>query len=242
MTESGLLTVASYNVWIHAARNTARQVQLLRRQGVQVAGIQEVSEGVADPAVLDGERIWRLSDFQRGDYPHGAFGKAIDVGGGEYGNLVLSDLPLLSVAVVGLPREKGVEDRSILRVEIEVAGQVVSFYTTHLAWDSVELRARQVEFLKAFIDEDPNALRVLTGDFNNGSGLAELDLFLDGYRIVNASPGGFRDTFRGPLDPWTQQRAIDNIIVSSGVEVVDWAVIDSALSDHNPIKATLQVG
>lgn len=242
MTQSGLLTVGSYNVWIHASRNTAQQVALLRRKGVQVAGIQEVSEGVVDPAVLDGERVWRVSDFQRGGYPHWAFGKAIDLGGGEYGNLVLSDLLILSWAVVGLPQEVGVEDRSILRVEVSVSGRLVSFYTTHLAWDSVELRVRQIEFLKNLMDEDANKYRVLTGDFNNGSGLGELDPFLDGYQIVNAPPRGVQDTFRGPLDPWSQQRVIDNIIVSPAVEIVDWAVIDSPLSDHNPIKATLRVG
>lgn len=33
MTGPGELTLGSYNVWIHAARNTAQQVALLRREG-----------------------------------------------------------------------------------------------------------------------------------------------------------------------------------------------------------------
>lgn len=102
--------------------------------------------------------------------------------------------------------------------------------------------AQRVESWKASMGKDADECRVLIPDFNSRAGVSELDPFLDGCQIVNALPREVRDTFRGPVDPPSQKRAIDNIIVSEGVEVIDWAVIDSALSDHNPIKATLRLG
>lgn len=236
------LVVASYNVWVMAPRNTAAQLELLWREGVEVAGLQEVSEGVADPHIDGGAVVNRLTAITGGPYEHVAFGRAITRGGGEYGNVVVSKLPFTGVETLDLPRAAGAEDRCAVRVEMQVAGRSLSFYTAHLAYESTELRVRQLEALRRVLDRDLNEYRVLTGDFNTDQTVAEFDLFLDGYRLVNGHEGDWRETFRADTNASMKHRMIDNIIVSRNIGVRSWEVVDSDLSDHSPVKATLVLG
>ncbi|WRS30805.1 endonuclease/exonuclease/phosphatase family protein [Actinomycetaceae bacterium MB13-C1-2] len=233
------LIVASYNVWVQAPQNTTAQLELLWAEGVEIAGLQEVSEGVSTPEVAGGSVVNRLSVIESGPFEHVAFGKAITYGGGQYGNAIISRRKFTGVETLNLPRAAAAEDRCALRADILLDSDAVSFYTAHLSFESTRLRTLQLQVLKRMMDEDPNEYRILTADFNTDQNLDELDLFRPDYQLVNGNEDDWRETFRGDMDSEMKHRMIDNIIVSKNIKVLDWDVVDSDLSDHSPLKAAL---
>ena len=75
---------------------------------------------------------------------HSYFVKTIDLEGkdhpfGEYGIMLLSRFPIIRAEAVLLPSEK-VEQRAYIRAEIDVDGDVLTFYNTHLSHEDKENR------------------------------------------------------------------------------------------------------
>lgn len=96
------------------------------------------------------------------------FTKAIDIGGGDYGDAVLSRLPILETRRFSLSVSPSVggELRSVALIKISKGGKVFYFASTHLDHLAIEeSRLIQVEELRKIVS-DLNAPIILAGDLN----------------------------------------------------------------------------
>jgi endonuclease/exonuclease/phosphatase family metal-dependent hydrolase len=226
-----------------------RLAQVLAAADADVICLQEVdrhfgprSEDV-DQALL----LARALDMQL------AWGPAIDEprpGGrsrGEYGNALLSRLPILISDVHRLPGRG--EPRSALRTMIELDGATLWVTATHLSRSGSD-RTAQVAAL-ADLHTGPMEAGVIVGDFNTGPDAAELaalrERFTDAWELANerGDRAGWRfwqqeqgntHPARGP------HRRIDQAWVTPGITVTAAQVLDGAgASDHLPLLIDLQV-
>ncbi|HEV7870096.1 MAG TPA: endonuclease/exonuclease/phosphatase family protein [Modestobacter sp.] len=166
----------------------------------------------------------------------------------QYGNALLSRLPILASDVHPLPGAG--EARSALRTRVELAGGALWVTTTHLSNASAADRAAQAAAVAA-LHTDPSRTGVLVGDLNTGADAAELGVlrerFTDAWQLASARSDQAR-TFslrrhQGLTHPARRPRVrIDQVWVSPGVAVADARVLDgSATSDHHPLLVDLEI-
>jgi endonuclease/exonuclease/phosphatase family metal-dependent hydrolase len=229
----------------------ARLAKVLAAADADVICLQEVdrhfgdrSEGV-DQALL----LSRALDMQL------AWGPAIDEprpGGGpdrEYGNALLSRLPVLVSDVHRLPGEG--EPRSALRTMLELDGGSLWVTNTHLSTGNPERRAAQVAALAA-LHSDSMEAGVLVGDFNARPDAPELAAlrgrFADSWELAEdrddqAGWWRFWQRDEGHTHPaHSPHRRIDQIWVTPPVAVRSARVLDAmGASDHLPLLVDLAV-
>jgi endonuclease/exonuclease/phosphatase family metal-dependent hydrolase len=227
-----------------------RLARLLAAAEADVICLQEVdrhyggrSEHV-DQALL----LSRALDMQLAWGP--AIDQAADDTGGrrQYGNALLSRLPVLASGVHPLPGEG--EPRSALRTLVGLDGGTLWVTTTHLSTRSAAERAAQAAVLAGLHDE-PGGTGVLVGDLNADAGARELDVlrerYADAWHLAHTrSDQSRRWSLRaqqGLTHPAGHPRVrIDQVWVSPGVAVRDARVLDGAdCSDHNPLLVDLAV-
>ncbi len=233
-----------------------RLAQVLAAADADVICLQEVdrrfgerSEGV-DQALL----LSRALDMQL------AWGPAIDqpaddrpTGGGsgerrQYGNAVLSRLPILVSDVHPLPG--GGEPRIALRTMLELDGGTLWVTTTHLSTGAPERRADQVAAL-ADLHSGPMEAGALVGDFNAGPDAPEMAAlhgrFADAWELAEQRedrPGWrFWQRDEGHTHPaGAPHRRIDQVWVTPGIRVQSARVLDAQeASDHLPLLVELAV-
>ncbi|MGY1603008.1 endonuclease/exonuclease/phosphatase family protein [Geodermatophilus sp. SYSU D00815] len=227
-----------------------RLARVLQAADADVICLQEVdryygerSEDV-DQALL----LSRALDMQL------AWGPAIDeprTGGRpdkEYGNALLSRLPILISDVHPLPGTG--EPRSALRTLLELDGGTLWVTNTHLSRGSGEQRAAQLAAIAALHTERMEG-GVVVGDFNTSPDAPELaalqPLFTDAWDVARdrASRPGWRfwqhgEGFTHPAG--SPHRRIDQVWVTEGVAVASAQVLDGqGASDHLPLAVDLEV-
>ena len=166
----------------------------------------------------------------------------------QYGNALLSRLPVLDTDVHRLPG--GGEPRSALRALLDVGGSPLAVTTTHLSSRSAADRAAQVAVVAELVP-GPAAVGVLVGDLNAGADAAELAVLRERFTDAWETAGTRSDqagTFslhrdQGLTHPARRPRVrIDQAWVTARVGVLDARVLDgSATSDHHPLLVDLQV-
>jgi endonuclease/exonuclease/phosphatase family metal-dependent hydrolase len=182
-----------------------------------------------------------------------AWGPALDEprpGGqprGEYGNALLSRLPILVSDVHKLPG--GGEPRSALRTMIELDGGALWVTTTHLSRSGGD-RAAQVAVL-ADLHTAPMETGVVVGDFNAAPDAPELatlrERFGDAWELAGERDdrAGWRfwQHDEGHTHPArSPHRRIDQVWVTQGVDVAAAQVLDATgASDHLPLMVDLEV-
>ena len=183
-----------------------------------------------------------------------AWGPAIDEPGRggraerrQYGNAVLSRLPVLTSEVHPLPG--GGEPRSALRTVVQLDDATLRVTTTHLSSSSATDRAAQAATVAGLLD--PAEPGVLVGDLNAGPDAGELGALRahlgDAWELAaDRSDQSGRFSLRadqGLTHPARRPRVrIDQVWVSPGVTVRDARVLDGAgASDHHPLLVDLDV-
>jgi endonuclease/exonuclease/phosphatase family metal-dependent hydrolase len=181
-----------------------------------------------------------------------AWGPAIDEprpGGqrGEYGNALLSRLPILVSDVHRLPG--GGEPRCALRTMIELDGGALWVTTTHLSRKSGD-RAAQAAAV-ADLHTAPMETGIVVGDFNAAPDAPEFavlrEKFADAWELANErddrSGWRFWQHDDGNTHPArSPHRRIDQAWVTPGVAVATAEVLDGAgASDHLPLMIDLEV-
>jgi endonuclease/exonuclease/phosphatase family metal-dependent hydrolase len=228
-----------------------RLAQLLASTDADVICLQEVdrhygprSEGVDQAVLLSRALAVEL-----------AWGPAIDepgTAGGQrrqYGNAVLSRLPILASVVHPLPG--GGEPRSALRARVALDGGELWVTTTHLSSASAQDRAAQAAAV-AGLSSGSGGPAVVLGDLNADAGAPELDplreRFADAWQLAasRSDQAGPFSLHReaGRTHPARRPHVrIDQVWVSAGVAVTAAEVLDgSACSDHHPLQVDLTVG
>jgi endonuclease/exonuclease/phosphatase family metal-dependent hydrolase len=158
------LVVASYNIHrgigLDGRRDLDRIAAVIEEMAPDVVGLQEVIRGAgtaqADQPAYLAQRLGM--DV--------AMGVTRQIGGGLYGNAVLSRLPILASATHDLSHGRR-ERRGAVRVDLASAGAVVHVFNCHFGLAFRE-RRRQIALLGAFMGLPAGLTgpRVLMGDFN----------------------------------------------------------------------------
>jgi endonuclease/exonuclease/phosphatase family metal-dependent hydrolase len=226
-----------------------RLATVLAAADADVISLQEVDRhfGPRSENVDQAQLLARALDMQL------AWGPAVDEprpGGqprGEYGNALLSRLPILISDVHKLPG--GGEPRCALRTMIELDGGALWVTTTHLSRKSGD-RAAQVAAL-AELHTGPMETGVVVGDFNAAPDAPELatmrQRFGDAWELANErddrSGWKFWQHDEGLTHPArSPHRRIDHAWVTQGVAVTAAQVLDGGgASDHLPLLIDLEV-
>lgn len=168
---------------------------------------------------------------------HYSYGPNESPGNGQIGNATLSRFPILDQSNTHLPNQPGLKDallRGLLHTSIEVGDTAVSIYNTHLqpAYDSLKLSQMQVVAQSLAADPQP---MILGGDFNATSSSQVMSLagqYLDDvWDSVGAGPEG--------TSPGAHRARIDHVLYSSSFVPGTARTIESAVSDHRAVGATL---
>ena len=219
------LRIGSYN--IKHGEDASYKMELLGKnitdKALDIVGLQEVDQKVTRSLRMDTMKL--LSEAT--GYQHYAFFKAIPFQGGEYGIAILSKYPILETELYTL--ESGSNEQRVLgRAAIDVEGETIQFFVTHLSYESLELRQTQFaevnEILKGFDNF------ILTGDFNTGD--FEEFRVLEGAAMVNDT------AYSVPTFPKTML-SIDNIVYSTA----NWCFenpmnLTESYSDHYMLYAS----
>ncbi|MBA2416893.1 MAG: endonuclease/exonuclease/phosphatase family protein [Geodermatophilaceae bacterium] len=148
----------------------------------------------------------------------------------EYGNAILTRLPVAGQRVVRLPGRPRSEPRSM--VVAELAGDLHAA-CVHLQHNSAPARAAQ---LAVVLQELPQAPVVLAGDFNATPDAPELRVlggrFVDSWERAGRGRGASFPS-RFPL------RRLDYVFVSAGLTAQKAAVVPTSASDHRPLVVDL---
>jgi endonuclease/exonuclease/phosphatase family metal-dependent hydrolase len=234
--------VATYN--IHACRGLdrryrpARIAAVIREIGPDVVALQEVLSVPGGRAENDQARF--LADEL--GYAM-CFGGVRSRGGGRYGNLVLSALPLGPGRVYDLS-VAGREERGCVRVGVRLGdGATLHVFNVHLGTSASERRQQGPRLLEAVIRRSTDLVgpRVLLGDFNDW-GSVFVSLLAAHFRGVDmrAHLGSAR-TYPGLLPLFN----LDHIYYDEGLDLTGLRLhrTRTALvaSDHLPLVADFRV-
>ena len=224
MKKDGFLRICTYNI-LHG-QMTGGDEGLIGRAladlDADIVGLQEVD---VNTARVEGRDVLSLV-AAAGGYPYYAFAKAIPLGGGEYGTAILSRFPITSFSVTPLPGMEGCEDRSIGHAVIDLDGEALDVFNTHLAYESNDLRRIQLRVIAPMLEQVGKF--VLMGDFNLED-VEELAVF-KGARTLNE---------RAYPTYYPSGWAIDHIVIPASVASGRVEMPTPLYSDHYPLVADL---
>lgn len=210
---------------------------LIRRTSPDIVALQEVDRFTRRAHGKDqAAQLAELTGLQ-----HHAHFRATDLFGGEYGVALISRFPLQQPWNMQLPRAGSEEPRTVGRARIEVNGQTVSVYVTHLAHmpTNGDLRAKQMKAILAELDADPFP-KIVMGDLNESPTSQAVRMLRrelrDAFDTSGRGPSG---TY--PLPFFLPSVRLDYVMASAELEPQQTYVIESDASDHYPVVAEFEV-
>lgn len=224
---AGELRIVSYNIkhgeGMDGKLNLERTAEVLKKLNADVITLQEVDKNCArsggvDQAAFLAEKLGM----------HHFFAKAINLGEGEYGNAVLSKLPIEQTKLHQLPG--GGEKRVVAEVQVKGDAGLISVCSVHLDHKGEQVRVEQIKEIERFTSEYKHPV-IMTGDFNARPDSEVLKHLQEKWLLVKKEGNG--STFPAPA-PKTE---IDYCVIrnlklkSSSSKVVE----EPMASDHRPL-------
>jgi len=250
MKKISSLRVMSFN--IRNARSMDGEVNLqniaseIQRSGADIIGLQEIdrfllrsntSDQPAELAkLLQMHVCYSPSEDRNHTSNTSAYIRESDAKtgmNGQYGIAILSRFPIIAHQFQYLPGDK--ERRSLLRAEIEVDGERLTFFNTHLGLTEEE-KNLQVDALVKTIKSTSGAI-VLLGDFNikqENPLLAKLSALLPKVLLAENVT-----TFAGKKGVIVQ---IDHLFTNLALQKNAAWTQPTEASDHHPVLAQLKFG
>lgn len=154
----------------------------------------------------------------------------------EYGNAVLSHLPILTHDLHRLPASAGHEPRSAQRVLVELEGGALWVINTHLSHDGASDRGAQARAVRD-LASDGMGTTVIAGDFNadnDAPELAALNDLRDAWTEAGQGDGSTHPAYR-------PRHRLDHVLCSAGVAVSAAYVLAGDVSDHLPLIVDLLI-
>jgi len=238
-TKERKIRIMTYNV--HACigmdgkHSPERIARVIAQSDPDIVALQELDVGRSRTGGLNqARRIAELLEMKWHFHPSLAIGQE------QYGNAVLSRMPMRLVKADALPGGKRREPRGALWVEIG-GGVPLQLFNTHLGLNSRE-RMTQIRTLLGtdWLDRrDRKPPVVVCGDFNAGPRS----------RVYRELAGALEDMHRAgsrrpPRATWLGLRRIDYVFASPGLAALHACVIRSRLarvaSDHLPLLVDLR--
>lgn len=208
---------------------------LIRQAGVDLVALQEVDRGVqrTDRRDLPAE-LASLTGLAC------VFSNNFHYQGGEYGNALLSRLPISEWTNAHYRMLRDGEQRGLLQAVVTCRGRPLRFFSTHLDYrPDGEERLAHVAAIRAAVEAQPETPAIVAGDFNEtpdgGVHRAMTEFLIDAWAEAGVGPGATYPSAK-PV------RRIDYVFVTPG-----WAVVESANvpetrgSDHAPLVVVLRV-
>jgi endonuclease/exonuclease/phosphatase family metal-dependent hydrolase len=222
------LRVATYNIkhCEDAKLNPRTIANVIKSLDLDIVGLQEVDYKTSRSNKVDQPMV--LASMSGMKYY--AFCRCIDFDGGEYGTLILSKYPIIKSEVTPLESSTH-EARALGHAQINVDGEVIDFFNTHLSFEETSVRKGQLEAIANILKNHESF--ILTGDFNTAD-FAELAVL--GGTLVNRSDRKF-NTF--PSEKVGGE--IDNIVFSSTFAEKDAGTLSPSYSDHIPLWVELTI-
>jgi len=237
------LHVMTYN--IHHGEGTdgkfdlERIARVIRAQEPDLVALQEVDVKTRRSGGVDqAAELGRLTGMRV------SFGRAIDYEGGQYGQAILSRVPLEDFKLHVLPGDPQREQRAAVASHVRPWGGKrprVRFVGTHLHHlDETDRLAQAAEINKLFTgDETPT---ILLGDMNARPDSRTMGTLLAQWQDASANGGADR-TPGNTFPAGAPDRRIDYILLRPGGawRVVEARVVEEPVaSDHRPVAATLE--
>ena len=267
--EGTKLTVATFNIDAKSQPDVVAQSKLMSEHEVDIVGLQEVDnktkrnnydvvEKFLNDTFKDGY-FTNCIGFQGGGYGIATISMHKFTDTSE--TKLFSDLfkgkelaeelkvaymnhdpekPETDVALDAVSEKGPVEPRCFQRVVFEKDGKQIAFYNTHLSYEDMNLRKKQMETLKAAMDKDTCDYVIAVGDFNADQSTKEFDLFKEDYNLSNGKDGKWLDTYNGE-DDTMKVNSVDNVIVTKNISIDKVEMLNSGLSDHNPLVVNLTI-
>ncbi|MCO0598461.1 endonuclease/exonuclease/phosphatase family protein [Peribacillus butanolivorans] len=240
------IKVMAYN--IHHGEGTdaildlKRIADIIKTTGADIIGLQEVDNHFSERSNFEDQAKW-LANYLGMHYTYGANLDYEPLQEGErrrqYGTAVLSKYPILSTEnhlLTNIPYPVNpTEQRGLLDTVINVRGNHVHFYNTHLDNKRAEQRDLQIREILD-IAKQKEGTSIFVGDFNATPESSEILKMSAQYKDVFAELGQ-NDDFTIPVDK--PDRRIDYIFTSEDVQIKTGEVINTNASDHLPITAEL---
>ena len=231
------LRVLTYNIQHGAGMDNKidlpRIAEVIKRAQPDAVALQEVDNKTARSKGVDqAAELGRLTGM------HAAFGKAMDLQGGQYGEAVLSRFPLAKIENHPLPHTAGREPRAALAVQITPADDrsTIMFIGTHLDHQGDALRLKQAEEINKLVAND-DMPAVLAGDFNAEPDSPPIKAILQ--RWTDATADAPQKTW--PADKPTEKLDYVFFRPAGAWRVVEKRVIEeTAASDHRPLLVVLE--
>ena len=231
--QAGELRVLCYN--IHHGRgmegklDLARIAEVIRKAKPDLVALQEVDIHVPRSGNVD-----TLAQLATSLNMQHAFGKTIDLNGGQYGNAILSKFPIMKQTVHKLPG-KG-ETRAILCVDVKVNGKVLSFCSVHFDHQNEQVRLIQAKAMNIALEGIKHPV-IVAGDLNAIPNSATMELVRKSWHVVpkQGSP------FTVPAD--APKREIDYIVTRNLIrnKAVSRVIEEPVASDHRPVLAIVEI-
>jgi endonuclease/exonuclease/phosphatase family metal-dependent hydrolase len=134
-----------------------RIVEVIREIDADVVALQEVDEGAEGRRFAD--RLTQLG------YAHIIYGPTMTKQIGEYGNLLMSRLPVESIQKADIS-ESNVEPRGAIAVDLQADFGRVRLVASHLGLKIDERRKQWQQLLRLSQPESPQGVSIIIGDMN----------------------------------------------------------------------------
>jgi endonuclease/exonuclease/phosphatase family metal-dependent hydrolase len=239
-TNEQRLRVLSWNIHhgegVDGRLDLDRIATTIRSGEADLVALQEVDRGVARTSRRDlpGE-LAALTGMTA------VFSNNFAFQGGEYGNAILSALPVISWTNRHYNMLREGEQRGLLQVTVDWGGKPLRFFCTHLDFrpDDSE-RVSHVAEIRDVVEGDPVLPVIVAGDFNARPDTevyrAATAFLLDAW-VTRSKESGYTFSSAGP------DRRIDYVFFCppTAFEVTRVQVLDSDASDHLPVLVEFRV-
>lgn len=158
----------------------------------------------------------------------------------QFGNAILSRLPVVASSGGQLPFGEGPQQRSYLSVTLEVGGRELVVIGTHLQESGSDpaTRTRQIEsLLRAWEGVSP---AIVAGDMNMQPGEEDVQLFIDAGLV------SVQDAIGDPCEPTAFEPKAEKpcdrpdwMFATPDLTLVDFGITRTPASDHLPIAVTV---
>lgn len=252
------IKVMSYNIAHGRGQDSVVDLQriadVIRDSGADIIGLQEVDNHWSSRSDYVDQAKW-LAENLGMFYVYGANLDRDPLEEGEprrqYGNAILSKYPILHhenhhLTVVEIPGANN-EQRGLLEAVINVKGNHLRFYSTHLGLKDEERMISAEEVIEIADSSAKN--NIIVGDFNARPYYPEMNRFTERFHDVFAEfdmddaytfPAPYVDPITGEVIKEPLQR-IDYILADKNLEITGVEKIESSASDHVPIVSTFNL-
>ncbi len=210
------LKIGSYNIkhGADAGLDLTKIGDVIKAQNLDIVGMQEIDYKTKRANYID--QPAKLAEAA--GMPYYVFIPAIDYQGGKYGTLILSKYPIVSSEVIKL-ESWDKEGRALGHAVIDVNGQQLDFFNTHLSYEDKALRKLQFAQVAAKTKGCENF--ILTGDFNTAD-FKEFDCLEA--NLINHTGRNYPTFDSGS--------SIDNIVYTNSFTETSSGTVTKSFSDH----------